>query len=157
MAKFFENNIFYFLIRVVFSKRRFWSFFQVLVVKNWVYFRILHEILSGNQLWLIFFGPLFGGLGGVKVEKVKILTKTLKMVKYRQFWVFLIGKRPKMITTKFYIRFWDENFFMVWTLPAPAYFVIFLPWSLGNFLWGWSPAETFHMKFFLFSYDICTF
>jgi hypothetical protein len=55
-------------------------FFKVLVNKNRFFFRILHEILSGNQLWLIFFGPLIRVLGGVKVEKVKILTKTLKVV-----------------------------------------------------------------------------
>jgi hypothetical protein len=39
--------------------------------------------------------------------------------------------------------------FMVWTRPAPAYLVIKWSWLLGNFLRGWSPAEIFHMEFFL--------
>ncbi len=36
------------------------------------------------------FRPLIRVLGGVKVEKVKILTKTLKVVKNRNFWVFFV-------------------------------------------------------------------
>jgi hypothetical protein len=51
----------------------------------------------GYDLFIL--GPLIRVLGGVKVEKVKILTKSLKMVFNRQFWVLLIGKRPKMMGT----------------------------------------------------------
>ena len=115
--------------------------------KNWVFFRILHEILSGNQLWLIFFGPLIRVLGGVKVEKVYSIGDFDKNTKNRHFWVSFIGKRPKMMRTNFSILFWDKIIF--WLGPFRHQHTV---WPSGHGYLGIFWEDGPRQKFFIWSF-----